>query len=209
MRLFCSKTCKFCDDSDRCANTKCPWNKKCFLDKNNQPTCKCSIEHCSAAKNTGEICTTSGRTFSNLCALLSEECESGKVFQVAHYGGCLMMESCVDSKRELQFGLCDSWKGHGFCERVPNVMKKYCAKTCNLCVQHSPPKCESSTFGCCWWQKDTSAKGPKGEGCRTCIDLDFCAHFMAQCGRPSNRVFMKKNCPKTCHYCTSDIHAVP
>lgn len=121
--------------------------------------------------------------------------------------------TCKDADREAK--LCQGWKEIGACETNRRGMRRYCAKTCDLCTPPAPPlpvlpACAKTTFGCCW-DNTTAAQGPVVDGltdlhdtqCRPCMDRqspEFCNRFSDKCHslRQGQGDVMRNKCPGTC-----------
>ena len=97
--------------------------------------------------------------------------------------------SCVDQPRERH--LCPLWKKAGAC-RFRSWMRKYCARTCDICTPPAPPipvlpPCARTKYGCCWDNR-TVARGPVEDivhsQCAPCMDrqsLKFCVGWSDKC----------------------------
>lgn len=116
--------------------------------------------------------------------------------------------TCVDAKREQKW--CPVWKKLGAC-KYRSWMRKYCAKTCDICSPPAPPipvlpACARGNYGCCWDNK-TMAKGPVDDliasQCPPCLDMqrkEFCVEWSDKCNSKvkGQGDVMRVRCATTC-----------
>lgn len=76
---------------EKCAVVECGMGERCILDENLEAKCVCS-QVCTA--DYSPVCSTNGRTYSNVCTMEVEACLNGVNLQVIMFRDCQFVFIC-------------------------------------------------------------------------------------------------------------------